>query len=239
MGGEAGAPALPPALFGACSVEGALACDGRASARRLACDGERWQAGTTCAANERCDATDGQCAPTVPECDDAKPGGVVCRGETLLTCGPDLVTASVGETCEGRCVLGVCKLPTCGDQKVEDGEECDDEAEAASGACIACQVARCGDRAIYADEEQCDDGNEVSGDGCSASCRIEPIAVALGGATTCVLSATGLVKCWGNNDNGVLGLGDTKARGGVRAEVPSKLPNVDLGTDRTATAITV
>jgi len=238
-GGEGGEPQSTPALFGACSVEGAVACDGHASARRLACDGERWQAGTTCGADERCDSIDGQCAPKVPECGDAEPGAVVCRGDTLLTCGPDLVTASVGETCEGRCVLGVCKLPTCGDQKVEDGEECDDDDEAASGACIACQVARCGDEAIYADEEQCDDGNELSGDGCSASCRIEPVALALGGATTCVLSATGLVKCWGNNERGVLGLGDTKVRGGVQGEVPSKLPNVDLGADRKATAITV
>jgi cysteine-rich repeat protein len=238
-GAEGGAPEVTPALFGTCSAKGAVACDAHASARRLACDGEMWQAGTTCGAEELCDATDGNCAPIVPECAEASPGEVVCREDTLLTCGPDLVTASVGKTCEGRCTGGVCKAPTCGDQKVEEGEDCDDEAEEESGACLDCQAARCGDNAVYAAEEQCDDGNELSGDGCSASCQVEPVAIALGGSTTCVLSATGVVKCWGSNESGVLGLGDGESRGGVQSQVPSKLPAIDLGSDRKATAITV
>jgi len=32
----------------------------------------------------------------------------------------------------------------------------------------------CGDHAVNQPSEQCDDGNTVPGDGCSATCQIEP-----------------------------------------------------------------
>jgi len=235
-GGEGGA--VEPTLFGACSELGQTACVGHAQAQRLACDGSKWFAGPTCASDELCDSGTGACARVVPDCVGAASGDVVCRGDVLLSCGVDLVTASEGETCVGLCKDGACQKPSCGDQKVEPGEECDD-GRVGSDSCIKCKKARCGDGVISAEHEQCDDANQVSGDGCSAACRIEPIAIALGGATTCVLSATGRVKCWGSNDHGVLGLGDTKSRGDVKSQVPSKLPVLDLGTDRTASAISV
>ncbi len=237
--GEGGARDLTPVLFGACSATGAMACVDHARGQRLACDGKLWQAGTTCPAGELCDSSDGSCVPTVTECASATPGAVVCRGDTRLTCGPDLVTASEGETCAGLCKLGVCQAPTCGDAKVEQGEDCDAAEAALSGACVKCKTASCGDGFVYKDHEQCDDANKRSGDGCSATCHIEPVAIALGGGTTCALSATGLVKCWGSNDNGVLGLGDTTSRGDVKSQMPSKLPVIDLGADRKAIAISV
>ena len=36
-----------------------------------------------------------------------------------------------------------------------------------------CQEARCGDSFLWEEVEECDDGNTMSGDGCSASCRLE------------------------------------------------------------------
>jgi len=235
-GGEAGA--AEPKLFGACSELGQTVCVGRALAQRLACDGAKWLAGPTCGSDELCDSRSGACAKVVPDCASAASGEVVCRDDVLLSCGVDLVSALEIEACVGRCTDGVCQKPVCGDLKIEPGEECD-AGNVSDGACINCKMAACGDGVLYATHEQCDDGNRVSGDGCSAACRVEPVAIALGGATTCVLSGSGKVKCWGSNQNGVLALGDTKTRGDVKSQVPSQLPAIDLGTARTASAISV
>src|SRR6187402_2609223 len=147
-GGAGGDGGADPVLFSACSVKGEFACVGHANAQRLACDGKQWQAGTTCAANQLCNSTDGTCAAIVTECAAAEPGGVVCRGDTLLTCGADLVSASEGEACPGLCNFGTCQPPTCGDEKKQPGEDCDDDDAAASGACVKCKTGTCGDGAV-------------------------------------------------------------------------------------------
>lgn len=63
------------------------------------------------------------------------------------------------------------------------------------------------------------------------------VSVALGSLHTCALLDTGQVKCWGMNRYGQLGLGDTFDRGDVLAELGDNMPTVDLGTGRTALAI--
>ena len=47
------------------------------------------------------------------------------------------------------------------------------------------------------------------------------------------------MKCWGDNDDGQLGLGDMDDRGDEPGEMGDALLAVDLGTGRTAVAITV
>jgi cysteine-rich repeat protein len=236
-GGAAGTSNGKPTLFGDCSAVGQPACQDSASAQRLACDGKKWQAGTTCADGELCDSGSGACVAVVAECAAAKPGQKVCRADKILTCGPDLVTADEGAACDGTCKDGVCVAPTCGDQKVEAGEDCDDDALTASGACVKCKDATCGDGVVYVGHEECDDGNVLPGDGCGATCAAEPVALALGAAHSCALSSIGVVKCWGDNAHGALGLGDTVTRGDGPGQMGSKLSAVSLGTNRFAKAI--
>ncbi|MCE9673977.1 Ig-like domain-containing protein [Myxococcus stipitatus] len=64
-------------------------------------------------------------------------------------------------------------------------------------------------------------------------------ALGLGGRFTCALLESGSVKCWGLNEYGQLGLGDTVNRGDGPGEMDDALPVVDLGTGRTARALAV
>jgi fibro-slime domain-containing protein len=67
--------------------------------------------------------------------------------------------------------------PICGDGIVSLGEQCDDGVnDGGYGECAPnCVIGPyCGD-GIVQDAEPCDDGNRISGDGCSASCRVEVV----------------------------------------------------------------
>ena len=60
-------------------------------------------------------------------------------------------------------------------------------------------------------------------------------AITAGDKHTCVILNNNRVKCWGANDDGQLGLGDTSHRGdNVENEMGDDLPFVDLGSDHTA-----
>ena len=61
--------------------------------------------------------------------------------------------------------------------------------------------------------------------------------VTAGGSTTCALLDNGSVKCWGNNSNGQLGLGDTTNRGDQPGQMGDNLPAIDLGTELTAVVV--
>lgn len=70
--------------------------------------------------------------------------------------------------------------------------------------------------------------------------KVSSVALGYGRWThACALLSTGRVKCWGTNGYGELGLGDTKSRGKVTAEMGATLPAVNLGTGRTAKQIAV
>lgn len=65
-----------------------------------------------------------------------------------------------------------CRLPRCGDGVVDSNEDCDGGLTCRSD-CRFALSARCGNGSLEAGEA-CDDGNTSGGDGCSASCGMEP-----------------------------------------------------------------
>lgn len=87
----------------------------------------------------------------------------------------------------------------------------------------------CGN-AVIDPEEGCDDGNLVNGDGCSVKCQLEPVAVFCGTSHNCALGPNGKLICWGINEQGVLGLGDTEPRADEPSDLGRGLLPVDLGT---------
>ncbi len=65
----------------------------------------------------------------------------------------------------------------------------------------------------------------------------EPLQLALGSEHACALFGDHSVKCWGKNDHGQLGLGDTLDRGASPESMGAALPTVDLGEGHHAIAI--
>ena len=63
------------------------------------------------------------------------------------------------------------------------------------------------------------------------------VAIDANGAATCALLDNGELKCWGDNNRGKLGLGNTTNRGDGPGEMGDNLPAVDLPTGRTAVAV--
>lgn len=64
-------------------------------------------------------------------------------------------------------------------------------------------------------------------------------AVGTGNNHSCALFSDGNVKCWGYNNDGQLGLGDSTARGNGSGGDVDTIDPIDLGTSLTATAIAV
>ncbi|MEM9467110.1 MAG: S-layer homology domain-containing protein [Actinomycetota bacterium] len=90
------------------------------------------------------------------------------------------------------------------------------------------------------DDQLGDDGGEM-GDALPAvdlGAGRTAVAISTSANHNCVILDNGDLKCWGRNDSGQLGYGDTEDRGDDADEMGDDLPAVDLGDGRTAVAVT-
>ena len=62
-------------------------------------------------------------------------------------------------------------------------------------------------------------------------------SISVGADHSCVILNDDSLKCWGDGDDGVLGLGNSQNRGDDLGEMGDNLPNVQLGTGRTALSV--
>jgi alpha-tubulin suppressor-like RCC1 family protein len=64
------------------------------------------------------------------------------------------------------------------------------------------------------------------------------IQISAGNGFNCVVLDNHQVQCWGYNQDGELGIGDTTNRGATAGSMGDALPSVDLGTGHTALSVT-
>lgn len=101
------------------------------------------------------------------------------------------------------------------------GVPCDESSTcSALGTCVPAEIGPDG----------CRDGECVlDGETAPAAAPDEIAEIAAGSHHACVRYGDGQIKCWGQNESGQLGLGDTRARGDVPADMGARLPFVDTG----------
>lgn len=126
-------------------------------------------------------------------------------------CGDGAVAADAGEQCDDGNALDTdacrnnCQSARCGDGVVRQGAESCDTAGNSASCDSDCTVPECGDGVVNALTlplaEQCEDGNTASGDGCSATCRLEPFQLTVvksGDGTGVVTSTPAGLDCGGD-----------------------------------------
>jgi len=166
-----------PTLDKPCPESGDRACDASDSKLTLLCSQGTWESSGTCPSEEACEPTTGLCADIVPECAGGEPGDRFCTGDVVMECGPNLVSESVIEECEGHCVSGTstasCAPPNCGDGYPDPDETCDDgDADNNDDCTQLCEPPDCGDGFVQAGEA-CDQGANNDDEGsCMEACTL-------------------------------------------------------------------
>lgn len=105
----------------------------------------------------------GYSAPVSGICDGYKPEETGTCNNYSSACAPQGGRAYLRDrTCSNSCTWGswsVCKpVGSCGNGRVEAGEECDNGTLDAGSNCVFCKKARCGDGYMQKGVEQCDSG---------------------------------------------------------------------------------
>ncbi len=191
-------PDGPPPACGDGLVEGGEECDPPGNGCDAAC---QWICG------------DGVAHPPTEPCDSGGVNTAGCNFDcTLPTCGDGLTNTAAGEQCddsgESATCDDDCTAVSCGDGNVNAtaGEECDPPNGVNCDA-LCQRIASCGD-GVLDSGEQCDDGNNVSGDGCSATCQSEsndlcanafPVCPGNYNGTTATATVDGSTTCGSSN----------------------------------------
>lgn len=194
--GGAGGTSGGPTLGDPCVGPGSLSCNGSNKQEPIICTGGVWTARPLCTTGQNCDQSSGVCLPIVAECLSRAPKERFCSANDVSQRCGPDRVSITTQNCAGLCRGGACQAPYCGDGKLEAPEECDD-------------------------------GNALAGDGCEPTCvqsRVE--ALAAGADHTCALLRGGFVRCWGRNDAGQLGVGNSDD---ASAKHPYQNPVVPLG----------
>ncbi len=165
-------PEMEPGLENPCADEHSLLCPAPGGRQLCICSNGKWQLYAECEDDEVCNVDEAECKPVAPGCQGRRPGEKFCDGATLRTCAMDLLSATAID-CEARCINNACAPETCGDGKIDEGEECDDGNGDETDDCLSsCHEARCGDGYVQEGVEECDDGNDEDDDACPTTCKV-------------------------------------------------------------------
>lgn len=156
-----------------------------------------------------------------------------------------------------ECIDDVCVVNLCGNEVVDDPEECDDGNQTSGDGCENdCTLSTGAAEVVAGDEHVCalfhtgdikcwgahdagqlgylGQGQDVGDDETPADMPFvnvggEVVQMSLGSNFTCVLLATDEVKCWGEGQHGRLGQGNEDDLG--IAQEPADIPAIDFGGD--------
>ncbi|MDC0667597.1 EGF domain-containing protein [Nannocystis radixulma] len=193
------------------------------------------------------------------------PSTTTTTGETSTTTATTTTTGptTAGTTTDPTTGIDTSIPAVCGDGWLGDGEGCDDGNAVGGDGCDADCLPEsgwyCDGRpSVCTDDDEC--ANELDDCHEHATCTNTPGSwecacnpgyqgdgvqctptgvrqLVTGDGHTCALFEDGRVKCWGDNQYGQLGLGDTEARGDDPGEMGADLPAVDLGDGVVAVAL--
>lgn len=185
----------------------------------------------------------GTYGPACEACADCGPHGACDEGATgtgACMCDPGYAGGACDDCSNGRFGPSCELCPSCGVNGA-----CD-EGIAGGGACV-CDIGFHGAECQYSCSNGIQDGDEEGTD-CGGSCVLSgaclppPPEIGPGQSivasrySTCAIRVDGLVKCWGVNNYGQSGVGNTYQYGDNPGELVG-MPTVNLGPGRTATSL--